>query len=205
VKRPPPPPHAASYATHTPVLAVPVTAAVPVPDTSRDAQIARQLAAELWAPPEPLQNLARSAAPDYAGVNSGGGGGEGVTADNQNPWLPSAEPAPTPAMPVSAPVFAPPYTPNAQPPTNLEVWLAPPATQTRAPPPPPAPPTQPPALPPGWEQQKTPDGEVYYVNHNDRTTHWALPDGLTGGRADGAGGDAAAPSFGYVNSRPGLS
>ena len=195
-KPPPPAPHATSYATHTPVLAVPVTAAVPVPDTSRDAQIARQLAAGLWAPPEPL---ARSAAPDYAGVNSRGGGGGGVTADN--PWLPSAAPAPTPAMPVPAPVFAPPYTPNAQPPTHLEVS----ATQTRAPPPPPAPPTQPPALPPGWEQQKTPDGEVYYVNHNDRSTHWALPDGLTGDRADGAGADAAASSFGYVNNRPGLS
>jgi hypothetical protein len=194
-KPPPTPPHATSYAAHTPVLAVPVTATVPVPDTSRDAQIARQLAAELWAPPQPE---ARSAAPDYSGVNSRGSG-EGVTADN--PWLPSGTPAPTPAMPVPAPVFVPPYTPNAQPPTHPEVS----ATQTRAPPPPPAPPTQPPALPPGWEQQKTPDGEVYYVNHNDRTTHWALPDGLTGGRADGAGAAATVSSFGYVNNRPGLS
>ena len=29
----------------------------------------------------------------------------------------------------------------------------------------------PPALPAGWEQRKTRDGQVYYENHNDCTTH----------------------------------
>ncbi|KAG5681767.1 hypothetical protein PVAND_011176 [Polypedilum vanderplanki] len=30
-------------------------------------------------------------------------------------------------------------------------------------------------LPPGWEQAKTSDGKVYYINHNDRTTQWEDP------------------------------
>jgi hypothetical protein len=42
-----------------------------------------------------------------------------------------------------------------------------------SPPPPPELPL--PELPKGWEQQKTIDGEVYYTNHNDKTTHWVLP------------------------------
>eukprot|EP00802_Teleaulax_amphioxeia_P007140 Tamp_07146.p1 GENE.Tamp_07146~~Tamp_07146.p1 ORF type:complete len:450 (-),score=99.21 Tamp_07146:1210-2439(-) len=50
-----------------------------------------------------------------------------------------------------------------------------PADAVPPPPPPPAPLTPPPALPPGWEQQRTCDGLVYYLNHNDRSTHWTLP------------------------------
>ncbi|KAH3806701.1 transcriptional coactivator YAP1-like isoform X7 [Dreissena polymorpha] len=30
-------------------------------------------------------------------------------------------------------------------------------------------------LPEGWEQANTPEGEVYYINHNDRTTSWFDP------------------------------
>ncbi|XP_070500893.1 transcriptional coactivator yorkie isoform X4 [Chironomus tepperi] len=30
-------------------------------------------------------------------------------------------------------------------------------------------------LPPGWEQAKTHDGKIYYINHNDRTTQWEDP------------------------------
>ena len=33
-------------------------------------------------------------------------------------------------------------------------------------------------LPPGWVQMLTADGRIYYVNHNDRTTHWELPQSL---------------------------
>lgn len=31
------------------------------------------------------------------------------------------------------------------------------------------------ALPEGWEERKTPDGRVYYVNHVTRTTQWSRP------------------------------
>ena len=30
-------------------------------------------------------------------------------------------------------------------------------------------------LPTGWEKRSTPEGKPYYVNHNERTTTWALP------------------------------
>jgi len=30
-------------------------------------------------------------------------------------------------------------------------------------------------LPDGWEQAVTPEGEQYYINHNDRTTSWFDP------------------------------
>ncbi|KAL5289474.1 YAP1 family protein [Megaselia abdita] len=30
-------------------------------------------------------------------------------------------------------------------------------------------------LPMGWEQAKTPDGQVYYINHNTKTTQWEDP------------------------------
>lgn len=30
-------------------------------------------------------------------------------------------------------------------------------------------------LPPGWEQRTMPDGRVYYVDHNTRSTHWHYP------------------------------
>ena len=32
-----------------------------------------------------------------------------------------------------------------------------------------------PTLPHNWEQKTAPDGRTYYVNHNDKTTHWTLP------------------------------
>lgn len=31
------------------------------------------------------------------------------------------------------------------------------------------------ALPQGWEEMKTPDGKVYFANHNDRSTSWHDP------------------------------
>ena len=44
----------------------------------------------------------------------------------------------------------------------------------------PPPPMQPPQLlPPGWEKVRTDDGEVYYINHNDKTSHWELPKYIT--------------------------
>lgn len=30
-------------------------------------------------------------------------------------------------------------------------------------------------LPEGWEQAVTPEGETYFINHNDRTTSWFDP------------------------------
>lgn len=30
-------------------------------------------------------------------------------------------------------------------------------------------------LPYGWAKKTTPAGKVYYVDHNTKTTHWALP------------------------------
>lgn len=36
------------------------------------------------------------------------------------------------------------------------------------------PPRQP-QLPPGWQIAWTNEGQVYYVDHNTRTTHWQLP------------------------------
>jgi uncharacterized protein YjbJ (UPF0337 family) len=30
-------------------------------------------------------------------------------------------------------------------------------------------------LPPGWEEKVAPDGRHYYINHNDRSTHWTRP------------------------------
>lgn len=34
---------------------------------------------------------------------------------------------------------------------------------------------QQPQLPPGWQVAYTPQGQMYYVDHNTRTTHWTLP------------------------------
>lgn len=39
--------------------------------------------------------------------------------------------------------------------------------------PPMAPPSIP--MPPGWEMAYTPTGELYFIDHNTRTTHWQLP------------------------------
>ena len=30
-------------------------------------------------------------------------------------------------------------------------------------------------LPPGWEKSVTPQGQVYYLNHNNKTTQWEDP------------------------------
>jgi hypothetical protein len=31
------------------------------------------------------------------------------------------------------------------------------------------------ALPPGWEERRTPDGKVFYVDHNTKSTSWTRP------------------------------
>lgn len=31
------------------------------------------------------------------------------------------------------------------------------------------------SLPPGWHTAYTPTGEMYYIDHNTRTTHWQIP------------------------------
>ncbi|CAN0503947.1 unnamed protein product, partial [Ectocarpus sp. 12 AP-2014] len=33
-----------------------------------------------------------------------------------------------------------------------------------------------PPLPPGWEERMSAEGKVFYMNHNDKTTHWTRPD-----------------------------
>jgi len=33
-----------------------------------------------------------------------------------------------------------------------------------------------PKLPPGWSMQHDPNGRPFYINHNDQTTHWTLPE-----------------------------
>lgn len=30
-------------------------------------------------------------------------------------------------------------------------------------------------LPEGWEQAMTPEGEIYYINHKNKTTSWLDP------------------------------
>ena len=30
-------------------------------------------------------------------------------------------------------------------------------------------------LPPGWDSAQTADGQTYYIDHNNKTTHWELP------------------------------
>jgi hypothetical protein len=39
----------------------------------------------------------------------------------------------------------------------------------------PAPTHAPGALPPGWEERRTPDGKVFYVDHNSKSTSWTRP------------------------------
>lgn len=34
-------------------------------------------------------------------------------------------------------------------------------------------------LPADWELKKTPEGNIYYVNHTTRTTHWTYPEIIT--------------------------
>lgn len=36
-------------------------------------------------------------------------------------------------------------------------------------------PPQPPPLPDGWEERKTENGRLYYVNHKTKTTQWVKP------------------------------
>ncbi len=78
-------------------------------------------------------------------------------------------------------------------------------------------------LPPGWQIAYTPDHQVYFVDHNTRTTHWQLPaqyqqqtqqpqqqwggggGGFRGGRGGGGGfrggrGGAADGGAGGINS-----
>lgn len=31
-------------------------------------------------------------------------------------------------------------------------------------------------LPPGWEERMSAEGKVFYINHNDKTTHWTRPE-----------------------------
>jgi len=38
--------------------------------------------------------------------------------------------------------------------------------------------------------QQTPDGKVYYLNHNDRSTHWELPPDVASAAPPGGGGGA---------------
>ncbi|CAM9496462.1 unnamed protein product, partial [Ectocarpus sp. 8 AP-2014] len=33
-----------------------------------------------------------------------------------------------------------------------------------------------PPLPPGWEERMSAEGKVFYMNHNDKSTHWTRPD-----------------------------
>ncbi|XP_075795882.1 NEDD4-like E3 ubiquitin-protein ligase WWP2 [Pelodiscus sinensis] len=78
----------------------------------------------------------------------------------------------------SPPAAAPSETPGSTAPT-------PPASAVPGEPeqPAPGPGTQPPlaaaptldALPPGWEQRELPNGRVYYVDHNTKTTTWERP------------------------------
>ena len=44
------------------------------------------------------------------------------------------------------------------------------------------------ALPPGWQMAYTPEGQVYYVDHNTRTTHWSLPQNIQMQQGMGMGG-----------------
>jgi hypothetical protein len=68
-------------------------------------------------------------------------------------------PAPAPPSPV---VHAPaPHQQQHQPPPHQQHQRHQPPPQPRAPTPPPAP--RP--LPAGWEQQRTPDGQTYYIDH----------------------------------------
>ena len=67
------------------------------------------------------------------------------------------------------------------------------------------------ALPPGWQLAYTPEGQVYYVDHNTRTTHWSLPQtmqmqqqggmvgGGGGGRGRGMGGRGGAGGRGGID------
>lgn len=36
-------------------------------------------------------------------------------------------------------------------------------------------PLQPPPLPDGWEERRTENGRLYYVNHRTKTTQWVKP------------------------------
>jgi len=50
------------------------------------------------------------------------------------------------------------------------------------------------ALPPGWEQQSTPDGRPYFIDHNTNTSTWVTPGRAQHGQNDAAGAsDPGAP------------
>jgi hypothetical protein len=50
-------------------------------------------------------------------------------------------------------------------------------------------------LPAGWEKKITPDGQIYYVDHNTQSTHWDPP-------AAAAAPAQPSQAVGYVNTRP---
>lgn len=70
-------------------------------------------------------------------------------------------------------------------------------------------------LPPGWQIAYTPDHQVYFVDHNTRTTHWQLPAqyqnqpnansfaprGGRGGRGRGGSADGAAGRVGIDSTK----
>jgi len=65
------------------------------------------------------------------------------------------------------------------------------------------------SLPRGWEKKRTPDGELFYVNHSDKSTHWTLPSGVTLGEetSDETGwgdwmGNLAAKAYALVPALP---
>lgn len=81
---------------------------------------------------------------------------------------------------VATPVFAQAPQPvmAAPVPQQQPAMAAPMPQQQQAPPPAyPAPPPayEEPPLPPGWEEKKMPDGRVYYIDHNTKSTHWERP------------------------------
>ena len=49
-------------------------------------------------------------------------------------------------------------------------------------------------LPPGWERRETRDHKVYYVNHNNRTTHWKRPTNITSNQNQNQSSEASSSS-----------
>lgn len=69
--------------------------------------------------------------------------------------------------------------------------------QPQPPPPPPegTPPPPPPRLPAGWEETFTPEGELYYFNHDTNETSWEVPASSSGAAGSSSG---AASSSGHA-------
>jgi E3 ubiquitin-protein ligase NEDD4 len=47
------------------------------------------------------------------------------------------------------------------------------------------------SLPAGWEERRTPEGRLYYVDHNTRSTHWVDPQHQTTIRVMGPNGQSS--------------